>query len=99
MFKQPLDTRQSEASFAWLSQFECERARRIGRSSGALQIEHTQSLGKNVCPTVPVTVGQAPSQLPGRPSRRSLKALANWLFRVGERLARWKLAFLHYPLD
>lgn len=99
MFEEIPENRPSEASAAWLLQISRRRPGRVGRIAGVRRTNSRRILGEEHPTIIPFSDGQSPNQRTTHRSRRLPTRLAAWIFRVGEKLARWKLAFTDYPLD
>jgi len=95
MFEEIPEDRPSKASAAWLLQMNPPRP---GRFAGVRRTNATRTHRQDHS-TISSSDGQSPSELAAHRSRELPKRLAAWVFRVGEKLARWKLAFTDYPLD
>jgi hypothetical protein len=98
MFEDISEDRPGEASAAWLPQINSPRPGRVGRFASVRRLNATRTHGQGHS-TISSSDGQSPSELAAHPARQLPRRLAAWVFRVGEKLARWKLAFTDYPLD
>jgi hypothetical protein len=96
MFKEIPENRPGRASAAWLLHFNGSRPGRVDRLPGVRRIGVSRPFGP-VHPTVGVPDGQPPNESASDRSRP--RRLVAWILRVGEKLARWKLAWMDYPLD
>ena len=98
MFEEIPEDRPGETSAAWLLQINPPRPGRVSRFGSVCRVNATRTHCQ-VHSIISSSDGQSPSEVATHRSRHLPKRLAVWVFRVGEKLARWKLAFTDYPLD
>ena len=98
MFEEIPENHPSEASAAWLLHISRPRSLRVGRFASVLRMNDSRTLGQNSSAS-----RFSDGQSPGEPASNRLwqmsSRLAVWILQIGEKLARWKLAFTDYPLD
>jgi hypothetical protein len=98
MFEQIPERRPGAVGAAWFLQISRARQDRVGRFASVRRMNAMCKLGHDPA-IVTTSNGQVSSELTASGWLRLTARLAAWVFRIGEKLVRWKLASMHYPLD
>jgi hypothetical protein len=98
MFEKIPENRQSGASAAWCLHISRPRSLRVGRFASVFRMNDARTLGQNSS-VRRFSDGQSPGEPAPNRLRQMSSRLAVWVLQIGEKLARWRLAFINYPLD